>query len=127
MTEIETIISDAIEISALIDLAHSCARGSYQRALLEGYQAWSGADLVGKAKKWSSGYAASRDALIERIDSALHHRGWKTGTVYDRRYHGVKRVVLTRIDRDAPPLDEVFDVVDGERIPSSAVRWRYQG
>lgn len=42
------------------------ARGSYQRALAEGWCGWSGAGLRGEAKKWASQYSASRYNLLER-------------------------------------------------------------
>jgi hypothetical protein len=37
-------------------------RALYARAVIEGYQRWSGADLKGKAKKYGAGYAAQRQA-----------------------------------------------------------------
>ena len=44
-------------------------RQQYARAVLEGRQTWSGNDLRGRAKKWSSSYArqraAARDALVK--------------------------------------------------------------
>jgi hypothetical protein len=48
-------------------LANKCAKGAYQRALLAGIESWSGATLKGRAKLWSSSYAASRTALLERL------------------------------------------------------------
>jgi hypothetical protein len=55
--------SDAAERCA------SLAHGVYQRACLDGGEAWSGATLKGKAKKWGAKYTASRDALLDRIDA----------------------------------------------------------
>ena len=46
------------------------ARGCYQRALLRGDEALSGSTLRGKAKQWSSRYAASRDSLLARLRAA---------------------------------------------------------
>jgi hypothetical protein len=48
-----------------------CALGAYQLDLLTGQQVWSGADLVGKAGRYRSKYAASRAKLLTRIDTAL--------------------------------------------------------
>ncbi len=49
------------------DLASALARGSYQRALLDGSEALSGATLTGKARHWSSAYARSRAGLLGRL------------------------------------------------------------
>lgn len=54
-------------------IAGQVARGSYQRALLEGAQAWSGATLRGSASSYSGRYADSRRALLARLaDAGLH-------------------------------------------------------
>ena len=50
-----------------LPLALSVCRGSYQRALVKGYQCLSGADLQGRARHWSTGYARSRQGLIARL------------------------------------------------------------
>lgn len=50
--------------------ALACARGSYQRALLNGKARWSGSDLKGLARRYGGRYAASRAALIARLRSA---------------------------------------------------------
>lgn len=50
--------------------ALQCARGRYQRALLEGQEASSGSTLEGKAARWSGAYAASREALYKRLRAA---------------------------------------------------------
>jgi len=52
------------------DRALACARGCYQRALLDGLARWSGADLQGRAKKYGGRYAASRDSLLARLRGA---------------------------------------------------------
>lgn len=61
-------------VSILDDAAHDAAlklaRGSYQRAILTGWARLSGADLRGKARKWSGGYARSRDAIVARVRAA---------------------------------------------------------
>lgn len=46
------------------------ARGCYQRALLLGWEAWSGSTLKGKAKAFGGRYAASREGLVERLERA---------------------------------------------------------
>lgn len=43
------------------------ARGSYQRALLEGDETWSGSTLKGKAREWGARYDRSRRELVHRI------------------------------------------------------------
>lgn len=52
------------------DLALACARGCYQRDLLNGLARWSGADLQGRARKFGGRYAASRESLLERLCGA---------------------------------------------------------
>lgn len=49
------------------ETALQLARGSYQRNLLLGYEAWSGSTLKGKAKKWSGQYSRSRESLLSRL------------------------------------------------------------
>jgi hypothetical protein len=49
---------------------YSLARGCYQRALLEGREAWSGATLAGKAKSYWGHYERSRNNLVKRIQRA---------------------------------------------------------
>lgn len=67
----------------------SCARGSYQSALLAGSQRWSGADLKGRAARYSSRYHRSRLALLRRIES----RGYAVAPVYIGR-HRRKEIFL---------------------------------
>jgi hypothetical protein len=55
------------------------AKGSYQKGLLTGENRWSGSDLAGKAKKYSSSYYHSRLALSARLKKA-GFRLW-TGSV----------------------------------------------
>lgn len=43
------------------------ARGSYQRALLSGAEAWSGATLKGKARSYGKHYKYSRQNLLNRL------------------------------------------------------------
>lgn len=46
------------------------AKGSYQKGLLLGYEAWSGSTLKGKAKEWAGSYGRSRDSLLSRLRRA---------------------------------------------------------
>lgn len=51
-----------------ISKALSLCKGRYQRDLVLGRAAFSGADLQGKAKQWSRYYKRSRDNLLSRMD-----------------------------------------------------------
>jgi histidinol-phosphate/aromatic aminotransferase/cobyric acid decarboxylase-like protein len=53
-------------ISAALDLC----RGVYQRDVVLGAQAWSGADLRGRAREYSGRYKRSREALLKRMRKA---------------------------------------------------------
>lgn len=53
-----------------LDAALAVARGHYQRDLVLGAQRLSGADLKGKASRYSSHYASSRRALLARLAEA---------------------------------------------------------
>lgn len=53
--------------TAHLDAALACACGRYQQALLRGWSTWSGADLQGAASRYRGRYAASRDALLDRM------------------------------------------------------------
>lgn len=44
------------------------AKGPYQRALLRGSAAWSGAGLRGRAKRYSAQYHESRGNLLSRLN-----------------------------------------------------------
>lgn len=46
------------------------AKGCYQRNLLEGWEAWSGSTLKGKASRYGARYAGSRTSLITRLRAA---------------------------------------------------------
>ena len=48
------------------------ARGDYQTALLTGCARWSGSDLSGRAREWSSRYRTSRNNLLARLRRAGH-------------------------------------------------------
>jgi hypothetical protein len=62
MNLIWTTVSDDALLAAL-----ACCRGSYQRELILGAQAWSGSTLVGKAASYGSHYKESREHLIRRL------------------------------------------------------------
>lgn len=49
------------------EIALLLTRGVYQRALLAGTSAWSGATLQGKAARYQSRYARSRNGLLARL------------------------------------------------------------
>lgn len=50
--------------------AYACATSDYQRGLLDGDEAWSGATLRGKAKRWGASYEGTRIKLVERMRAA---------------------------------------------------------
>lgn len=54
----------------VLTTAFGLARGEYQVGLLAGVEAWSGATLRGRARHWSSRYAASRKGLLGRLTKA---------------------------------------------------------
>jgi len=54
----------------LQEAALALARGSYQRDLLLGSEAWSGSTLKGKAKQWGASYNSSRNELLKRLTAA---------------------------------------------------------
>lgn len=47
-----------------------CARGCYQRNILRGVEALSGATLRGKAKSYAARYRESASNLLDRLTSA---------------------------------------------------------
>ena len=65
------------------DAALACARGSYQRALLQGRESLSGSTLRGKASRYGNKYALSRDNLLRRMTDAnvewCEHRTLRSG------------------------------------------------
>lgn len=46
------------------------AKGTYQQGLLSGRYRWSGGDLRGKARRYSSSYCRSRVGLLQRLQAA---------------------------------------------------------
>ncbi len=60
----------AIVTETAFDRAMQIARGCYQRSLVMGREALSGATLKGKAKKYGAHYARSRDNFLARLRAA---------------------------------------------------------
>jgi hypothetical protein len=60
----------AMSESEARDAARALCRGDYQRAIVDGEARWSGADLVGEARRWAARYAESRRNLLARIQRA---------------------------------------------------------
>lgn len=73
MSNPNIIINDQSALTAALKLA----RGSYQRGIIHGHYALSGADLKGKAKKYGGHYARSRGAVLARVRAA----GIKVGEI----------------------------------------------
>lgn len=67
-------------------IARQCAKGDYQRSLVEGRARWSGADLQGAAKRYSGRYSISRDRLVAALRASGLRLTWLTAA------HG--RIVL---------------------------------
>jgi len=64
----------AIITESAFNKALPLARGCYQRALLMGHEALSGATLRGNAKKYGAHYARSRANFLRRLASAVSVR-----------------------------------------------------
>lgn len=79
------------KLRSIIESAAATLRGQYARDVLSGRQAWSGADLQGKALKYSSGYARQR----VKAAAALHNAG---GTVLRCEHNRLVTAVLVCID-----------------------------
>lgn len=81
-------------------------RGSYQEAIIDGYQSWSGADLKGKAAEYGAKYAASRAALLDQIRTNLPG-GWGAvvhPTWDSRSQRFVTALLLVTLDGDGLPV-----------------------
>lgn len=79
--------------SEIADKITACARGQYQRWLLDGREKWSGASLRGRAREYGARYAESRSNLLSRIHEALDNTLWAAdvglvldGPVGERRW-----------------------------------------
>lgn len=80
-------------------IARECARGSYQRELIDGYRRWSGSDCQ---NRWGARYNASRQSLLARIVE----RGLCVDTVV---VDGMLFLVVAADERD-------FDSVDSDEL-----------
>jgi len=68
-TSLEWLRQDQAEVQRA---ALNLCRGSYQRALIEGSEYWSGSTLRGSARTQNgASYARSRDALLVRLSNAM--------------------------------------------------------
>lgn len=81
--------------------ALACARGSYQRNILLGFEALSGATLRGKARNYSLRYQASAQALLRRCQQAGLFVSERRDPTTGRRILVVGRRVVCR-----RPLDQ---------------------
>lgn len=84
------VATDPQEAEATFAIALSLARGSYQRGLIYGSEAWSGASLKGRAANYGGRYHASRCALLTRLRAA----GLSTVRYSDRLAHNRIRVLV---------------------------------
>ena len=77
------------------------ARARYARAVIYGRQRWSGADIRGKARKWSAGYAIQR----RRAYAALRAAG---GSVIPTKNGLLKTAVIIGDDGYGNAVYETF-------------------
>ncbi len=83
----------------VVNIARTQAHGSYQRGVLCGDEAWSGAGLQGTARKWGPCYQRSRKALLSRINAALETTlGWSARV--DRLGSATAKVGLVLTDAE---------------------------
>lgn len=88
-------------------------RASYARDVLAGYQRWSGADLKGKAARYSAGYAQQRS----KAASALHAAG---GCVLAlRQRHGLRTTAVALCVDDFGSM--VYDTIDAGIVTADQV------
>ena len=59
-----------VNCEAALTAALACARGCYQRDLLEGHENLSGSTLKGRARDYGYHYAQSRKNLLARMTTA---------------------------------------------------------
>lgn len=96
--------SYSIVLTGWLEMALAVAAGSYQRSLILGHEALSGATLRGRAKKWSGRYADSARGLKGRLDDA--GIPWCEA----RRRRGGRRML-------------VIGAESVEQLPESTQRW----
>jgi hypothetical protein len=113
--------------SRLCEAIFSCAKGTYQVELLKGHHAWSGADLRGTARKYGARYAASRAALVDRVNAALGIElmadvTFLFGTLIDRTRNGQRRAYLMvgeeTLDWNDASEDDIRDAIRRAREAS---------
>jgi len=92
------------ESAEVVCSALALARGSYQRALIEGRAALSGATLRGAAKKYAGRYSHSAHSLVRRLRAA------GLGDEI-RAKHGRRVLILYRVPRQ---LELPFEGVSNE-------------
>jgi hypothetical protein len=95
--------TNAADRQTAAQIAHSLAKGSYQRKRLEG-GVWSGADLKGTARRWGDRYKASRENLIDRLE---RHPLLRCEVVYAK--HG-ERIVKFGLARACVALECVVEL-----------------
>lgn len=89
-------------------LALSLTKGSYQRGIVEGYEALSGSTLRGRAKNYGAHYAKSRDAFLKRCRAA------GIAIAIHARAHGKKILVLTMNEEPIVPLAHEAASLEGD-------------
>jgi hypothetical protein len=103
-------IVETVADQAIVTLSAALPRAQYARAVLRGHQAWSGADLQGKARRYSAGYATQRN----RARYHLHLAGGSLA--YDGNDHGrVIPVVWLDGPHDGPRWCLTWDGVAVQR------------
>lgn len=95
-----------------LTIALSHARGSYQRDVVTGAARWSGADLRGKASRYSGRYAESRRNLLGRLEADE-----RLAVRIDRGKRGLLTLVIELADDAA--FDAAFDAA-AERASEAA-------
>jgi len=79
------------KLRSIIESAAATLRGQYARDVLSGRQAWSGADLQGKAREYYSSYARQR----VKAAAALRNAG---GTILRCEHNRLATAVLVCVD-----------------------------
>jgi hypothetical protein len=92
------------DFEAINEAAFAAAAGTYQTDLLTGDEAWSGGTLKGNAKKWGAKYAASRRALLVRLNQ-IDGVTFDTKLVYDERIKRETRRLVVRAEGSETWMD----------------------
>ncbi|GBU19028.1 MULTISPECIES: hypothetical protein [unclassified Methylobacterium] len=102
--------------------AFSCARGDYQRDLLDGYNSWSGSDLKGTAARYGGKYSSSRSELIGRLKAHPELSAEETTGPRGRRVV----VIMTKAERrragQKPPIEAATAILDRAAKAREAAR-----